>query len=44
MVRGGIRFYKTFPEKQEYMEGLSYIPARFTNLVKAIADGGGEYI
>jgi len=44
MVRGGIRFYKTFPENQEYMEGLSYIPARFTNLVKAIADGGGEYI
>ncbi len=33
MVRGGIRFYKTFPEKQEYMEGLSYVPARFTNLV-----------
>lgn len=44
MVRGGIRFYKTFPEKQEYMEGLSYIPVRFTNLVKAIANGGGEYI
>ena len=44
MIRGGIRFYKTFPEKQEYMEGLSYVPARFTNLVKAIADGGGEYI
>ena len=44
MVRGGIRFYKTFPEKHEYMEGLSYVPARFTNLVKAIADGGGEYI
>ena len=44
MVRGGIRFYKTFPEKQEYMEGLSYVPTRFTNLVKAIADGGGEYI
>lgn len=44
MVRGGIRFYKTFPEKQEYMEGLSYVPARFTNLVKAISDGGGEYI
>ena len=44
MVRGGIRFYKTFPEKQEYMEGLSYVPGRFTNLVKAIADGGGEYI
>ena len=44
MVRGGIRFYKTFPENQEYMEGLSYVPARFTNLVKAIADGGGEYI
>ena len=44
MVRGGIRFYKTFPEKQEYMEGLSYVPARFTKLVKAIADGGGEYI
>ena len=44
MVRGGIRFYKTFPEKQEYMEGLSYVPVRFTNLVKAIANGGGEYI
>ena len=44
MVRGGIRFYKTFPEKQEYMEGLSYVPTRFANLVKAIADGGGEYI
>ena len=44
MVRGGIRFYKTFPEKQEYMEGLSYVPARFTNFVKAIADGGSEYI
>ena len=44
MVRGGIRFYKTFPEKQEYMEGLSYVPARFTNLVKAIADGSSEYI
>ena len=44
MVRGGIRFYKTFPEKQEYMEGLSYVPVRFTNLVKAIADGGSEYI
>ena len=44
MVRGGIRFYKIFPEKQEYMEGLSYVPVRFTNLVKAISDGGGEYI
>lgn len=44
MVRGGIRFYKTFPEKQEYMEGLSYVPVRFTNLVKAIANGGDEYI
>lgn len=44
MVRGGIRFYKTFPDKQEYMEGLSYVPARFTNFVKAIADGGNEYI
>lgn len=44
MVRGGIRFYKTFPEIQEYMEGLSYVPARFTDFVKAIADGGSEYI
>ena len=44
MVRGGIRFYKTFPEKQEYMEGSSYVPARFTNFVKAIAAGGSEYI
>jgi methyltransferase-like protein/protein-L-isoaspartate O-methyltransferase len=44
MVRGGIRFYKTFPDKQEYMEGLSYVPACFTNFVKAIADGGSEYI
>lgn len=44
IVRGGIRFYKTFPDKQEYMEGLSYVPARFTNFVKAIADGGSEYI
>lgn len=44
MVRGGIRFYKTFPDKQEYMEGLSFVPARFTNFVKAIADGGSEYI
>ena len=44
MVRGCIRFYKTFPDKQEYMEGLSYVPARFTNFVKAIADGGSEYI
>ena len=44
MVRGGIRFYKTFPDKQEYMESLSYVPARFTNFVKAIADGGSEYI
>ena len=44
MVRGGIRFYKTFSDKQEYMEGLSYVPARFTNFVKAIADGGSEYI
>ena len=44
MARGGIRFYKTFPDKQEYMEGLSYVPARFTNFVKAIADGGSEYI
>lgn len=44
MVRDGIRFYKTFPDKQEYMEGLSYVPARFTNFVKAIADGGSEYI
>lgn len=44
MVRGGIRFYKTFPVKEEYMEGLSYVPARFTNFVKAIVDGGSEYI
>ena len=44
MVRGGIRFYKTFPDKQEYMEGLSYVPVRFTNFVKAIADGGSKYI
>ena len=26
------------------MEGLSYVPERFTNFVKAIADGGSEYI
>ena len=44
MVRGGIRFYKTFPVKEEYMEGLSYVPARFTNFVKAIVDGGSEYM
>lgn len=44
MVRGGIRFYKTFPVKEEYMEGLSYIPTRFTNFVKAIVNGGSEYI
>ena len=44
MVRGGIRFYKTFPVKEEYMEGLSYIPARFTNFVKAIVNGGSEYM
>ena len=44
MVRGGIRFYKTFPVKEEYMEGLSYIPARFTNFVKAIVHGGSEYM
>ena len=44
MVRGGIRFYKTFPVKEEYMEGISYIPARFTNFVKAIVHGGSEYM
>ena len=44
MVRGGIRFYKTFTVKEEYMEGLSYIPARFTNFVKAIVNGGSEYM
>lgn len=44
MVRGGIRFYKTFPVKEEYMEGLSYIPTRFTNFVKAIVHGGSEYM
>ena len=44
MVRGGIRFYKTFPVTEEYMEGLSYIPARFTNFVKAIVNGGSEYM
>ena len=44
MVRGGIRFYKTFPVTEEYMEGLSYIPARFTNFVKAIVHGGSEYM
>lgn len=44
MVRGGIRFYKTFPVKEEYMEGISYIPARFTNFVKAIVNGGSEYM
>ena len=44
MVRGSIRFYKTFPVKEEYMQGLSYIPARFTNFVKAIVHGGSEYM
>nr|WP_252894546.1 hypothetical protein [Veillonella denticariosi] len=44
MVRGGIRFYKTFPQKQEFMDGLSYIPERFTRFVKAIVDGGDEYV
>ncbi|WP_251422746.1 methyltransferase regulatory domain-containing protein [Veillonella agrestimuris] len=44
IIRGGLRFYKTPPVKPYYMEGQSFVPKRFTDFVKAIANGGTEYI
>lgn len=44
IVRGGLRFLKTPPVKAYYMEGQSFVPKRFTEFVKAIADGGTDYI
>lgn len=42
IVRGGLRFFKHPYVKSLYMEGQSFVPARFTKFVKAIVEGGSE--
>lgn len=42
IVRGGLRFFKHPYVKSFYMEGQSFVPARFTKFVKAIVEGGSE--
>lgn len=44
IVRGGLRFYKTPPIKPYYMEGQSFVPKRFIDFVRAIVNGGMDYI
>lgn len=44
IVRGGLRFLKTPVIREYYMEGQSFVPKRYTDFVKAIAEGGSEII
>lgn len=40
IVRGGLRFLKHPHPKAYYMEGQSFVPARFTKFVKALVESG----
>ena len=42
IVRGGLRFLKHQHPKAYYMEGQSFVPARFTKFVKALVESGTD--
>lgn len=42
IVRGGLRFLKYPHPKACYMEGQSFVPARFTKFVKALVESGTD--
>ena len=42
IVRGGLRFMKHPHPKAYYMEGQSFVPARFTKFVKALVESGTD--
>ena len=42
IVRGGLRFLKHLHSKASYMEGQSFVPARFTKFVKALVESGTD--
>ena len=42
IVRGGLRFLKHPHSKAYYMEGQSFVPARFTKFVKALVESGTD--
>ena len=42
IVRGGLRFLKYPHPKAYYMEGQSFVPARFTKFVKALVESGTD--
>ena len=42
IVRGGLRFLKHPHPKAYYMEGQSFVPARFTRFVKALVESGTD--
>ena len=42
IVRGGLRFLKHPHPKAYYMEGQSFVPARFTKFVKALIESGTD--
>lgn len=42
IVRGGLRFLKHPHPKAYYMEGQSFVPARFTKFVKALVKSGTD--
>ena len=42
IVRGGLRFLKHPHPKAYYMEGQSFVPARFTKFVKALVETGTD--
>ena len=42
IVRGGLRFLKHLHPKAYYMEGQSFVPARFTKFVKALVESGTD--
>lgn len=42
IVRGGLRFLKHLYSKAYYMEGQSFVPARFTKFVKALVESGTD--
>ena len=42
IVRGGLRFLKHPHPKAYYMEGQSFVPARFTKFLKALVESGTD--
>ena len=42
IVRGGLRFLKHPHPKAYYMEGQSFVPAKFTKFVKALVESGTD--